>query len=112
DHAVQAVPGYAPEGLENAVALRAPMQGTIVSVDANEGEVIVQGQQLIVMEAMKMEHVLIAPVSGILRQIIAAKADTVAEGQPLIFIEERQVDAAVVVADNEADLDVIRPDLA
>ena len=88
------------------------MQGTIVSVDANEGEVIAQGQQLVVMEAMKMEHVLAAPVSGILRRVIATKGDTVAEGQPLIFIEERQVDAAVAVTNSELDLDVIRPDLA
>jgi acetyl/propionyl-CoA carboxylase alpha subunit/acetyl-CoA carboxylase carboxyltransferase component len=112
DHTVQPLPGYDLAGLENVVALSAPMQGTIVSVDANEGDVIVQGQQLIVMEAMKMEHVIAAPVSGLLRRIIAAKDDTVAEGQPLIFIEERQVEAAVVAADNEADLEVIRPDLA
>jgi acetyl/propionyl-CoA carboxylase alpha subunit len=110
--AAQPLPGYDLEGPEGAVALRAPMQGTIVSIDANEGELVARGQQLIVMEAMKMEHVLAAPVSGILRRIIAAKGDTVAEGQPLIFIEERQVDAAVVVTNSELDLDVVRPDLA
>ncbi len=97
---------------DGAVVLRAPMQGTVVSIDANEGDVIVQGQQLVVMEAMKMEHVLTAPVSGVLRQVNAAKGDTVAEGQPLMFIEEREVGAAVVVANGEVDLDAIRPDLA
>ena len=112
DQAVQTVPGYDLEGPENTVALRAPMQGTIVSVDVTEGELIAQGQQLIVMEAMKMEHVLAAPVSGILRRVIAAKGDTVAEGHPLIFIEERQVDATVAVTKSELDLDIIRPDLA
>lgn len=112
DQAAQTLPDYDLEGVENAVALRAPMQGTIVSVDANEGDVIAQGQQLIVMEAMKMEHVIAAPVSGILRRVIAAKDDTVAEGQPLIFIEERQVEAAVAITKSELDLEVIRPDLA
>ncbi len=112
DHAGQTLPGYDFEGVENAVALRAPMQGTIVSIDANEGDVVVKGQQLIVMEAMKMEHVLAAPVSGILQRITTAKGDTVAEGQPLIFIEERQVDSAIAVTNGELDLDVIRPDLA
>lgn len=100
------------EGPEGTVALRAPMQGTIVSVDAHEGEAVTQGQQLIVMEAMKMEHVLAAPVSGILRRTLAVKGETVAEGQPLLFIEERQGDTAVIVASQELDLDVIRPDLA
>lgn len=100
------------EGPEGTVALRAPMQGTIVSVDAHEGDEVTQGQQLIVMEAMKMEHVLAAPVSGILRRTLAVKGETVAEGYPLVFIEERRVDTAVSVANQELDLDVIRPDLA
>ena len=113
EYAAQTLPNYDDvEGPENTVALRAPMQGTIVSVDANEGEVIAQGQQLIVMEAMKMEHVIAAPVSGILRRVIATKGDTVAEGQSLIFIEERQGDSAVTVTNSELNLDVIRPDLA
>ncbi|MGE0822358.1 MAG: carboxyl transferase domain-containing protein [Candidatus Binatia bacterium] len=99
-------------GPENSVALRAPMQGTVVSVDAHEGELIAYGQQLIVMEAMKMEHVIAAPVSGILRMIAVAKGDTVAEGQPLVFLEEREGEASVALAANDVDLDVIRPDLA
>jgi acetyl/propionyl-CoA carboxylase alpha subunit/acetyl-CoA carboxylase carboxyltransferase component len=97
---------------EGTVALRAPMQGTLVSVDVQEGDAVTQGQQLIVMEAMKMEHVLVAPVSGILRRALAVKGETVAEGQPLIFIEERESATAVTVANQELDLDVIRPDLA
>ena len=112
DQVVQPLPAYDLEGPEGAIALRAPMQGTIVSIDANEGAVIAQGQQLIVMEAMKMEHVLTAPVSGVLRQVSTAKGDTVAEGQPLIFIEERDVGTTVTSATSELDLDVIRPDLA
>jgi biotin carboxyl carrier protein len=100
------------EGPEGTVALRAPMQGTIVSVDANEGEAVVRGQQLIVMEAMKMEHVLVAPVSGVLRRVVADKGETVAERQPLIFIEEREGDATAVVMEDAVDLDLIRPDLA
>ena len=109
---VHPLPGYDIEEPEGTVALRAPMQGTIVSVDAEEGAVVAQGQQLIVMEAMKMEHVLTAPVSGVLRQVTTTKGDTVVEGHPLVFIEERQVDTAVSVNTGETDLEVIRPDLA
>jgi len=105
-------PDYDLEGPEHTAALRAPMQGTIVSIEANEGDQVAQGQQLIVMEAMKMEHVLAAPVSGIVRRVTVMKGDTVAEGQPLIFIEEREVDATVVTPESDLDLDAIRPDLA
>ena len=64
------------------------MQGTIVSFDVREGDAVRQGQQLAVMEAMKMEHVIHSPISGIVRQITVAKGDTVFEGHPLVFIEE------------------------
>ncbi len=119
-HVEQAAQDYAAptlvevniEGPEGAAALKAPMQGTIVSIEVNEGDTVIQGQQLIVMEAMKMEHVLTAPVSGMVRGTTATKGDTVAEGQPLIFIEERQVDAAIAVTTSDVDLDYLRPDLA
>ncbi len=54
-------------GPEGTVAVAAPMQGTIVSLDVREGDRVHKGQQLFVMEAMKMEHVIHARVSGIVR---------------------------------------------
>src|SRR4029077_11897128 len=104
----------APEitGPENTVAVAAPMQGTIVSIDVSEGDSVHRGQQLFVMEAMKMEHVIKAHVSGIVRQIAVAKGDAVFEGHPLAFIEERDVESAAADESAEVDLDRIRPDLA
>jgi acetyl/propionyl-CoA carboxylase alpha subunit/acetyl-CoA carboxylase carboxyltransferase component len=99
-------------GPENTVAVTAPMQGTIISVDVAQGDQVRQGQQLLVMEAMKMEHVIAAPGSGIVRRISVAKGDTVFEGHPLVFIEEREIDTGPVAAREELDLDYIRPDLA
>src|SRR6185369_7120991 len=58
----------------------APMQGTIVSVEAREGDSVRAGQPLLVMEAMKMEHVIAAPVDGIVRRIGVAAGDTIFEG--------------------------------
>ncbi len=99
----------APEG---TVAVEAPMQGTIVSIDVSEGDAVHRGQQLLVMEAMKMEHVIKAPASGIVRRFAVAKGDAVFEGHPLAFIEEGEVAAATAVEAVEVDLDRIRPDLA
>lgn len=99
------------EGPEGTVAVTAPMQGTIVSIDTHEGDTVRRGQQLLVMEAMKMEHVIVAQVSGIVRQIAVAKGDAVFEGHPLIFIEESQVEDSAAAAAERVDLDRIRPDL-
>ncbi len=97
---------------EGTIAIRAPMQGTIISVDAKAGDSVTRGQQLLVIEAMKMEHVIAAPANGILRQIAVATGDTVAENQPLVFIEEREIEEGTVAPTAVLDLEVIRPDLA
>jgi acetyl/propionyl-CoA carboxylase alpha subunit/acetyl-CoA carboxylase carboxyltransferase component len=99
-------------GPENTAAVTAPMQGTIVSIDVREGELVRKGQQLFVMEAMKMEHVIHAHSSGIVRQIAVAERDAIFEGHPLAFIEEAEVETAAVPQAEKIDLDRIRPDLA
>ncbi|HEV8714580.1 MAG TPA: biotin carboxylase N-terminal domain-containing protein, partial [Candidatus Binatia bacterium] len=99
-------------GPENTVAITAPLQGTIVSVDVREGELVHKGQQLLIMESMKMEHVIQAETSGIIRQLVVTKGDTLFEGYPLAFIEETEVEKAETAGEVEVDLDHIRPDLA
>jgi acetyl/propionyl-CoA carboxylase alpha subunit/acetyl-CoA carboxylase carboxyltransferase component len=98
-----------PEGM---VAIAAPMQGTIVSVDVTEGELVHREQQLFVMEAMKMEHVIRAEVSGAVRQILVAVGDAIFEGHPLAFIEEAEVQISAAAEQKQIDLDHIRPDLS
>ena len=105
-------PAPSMNGPENTIPIAAPIQGTIISVDVKEGDSIHQGQQLLIMEAMKMEHVIHADRSGTVRRIEVSKGDTIFEGHPLVFIEEGDV---VVTADEhatEVNLDLIRPDLA
>jgi pyruvate carboxylase len=91
---VDGVPFAAAEGPENTVAVAAPIQGTIVAFEVREGEQVRIGQQLLVMEAMKMEHVINAQVSGTVRQITVAIGDAIFEGHPLIFIEPGEVASA------------------
>ena len=99
-------------GPENTVEVAAPMQGTIVSIDVREGDLVREGQQLFVMEAMKMEHVIRAHINGYVRQIAVAERDAVFEGHPLAFVEEAAVEAAIATQAETVDLDRIRPDLA
>ncbi|MFI5319798.1 MAG: carboxyl transferase domain-containing protein [Myxococcota bacterium] len=99
----------APAG---SFAVRAPLQGTIVSVDAAEGAEVAKGQQLLVMEAMKMEHVIAAPASGIVRAVAVARGDTVFEGHALLFLEEAEVAAGAQAKQAHADPNYVRPDLA
>ncbi|HYL59458.1 MAG TPA: carboxyl transferase domain-containing protein [Candidatus Acidoferrales bacterium] len=97
---------------DNTVAIKAPIQGTIVSIDVQVGDTVRAGQQLLVMTAMKMEHVVAATVSGIVMEITVAVDDTVFEDHPLLFVEERESDTVTVESNSTVDLDRVRPDLA
>jgi len=69
-------------------SLAAPMPGTIIRVDVNEGDRVEPRQRLVVLEAMKMEHVVEAPYGGVVRAILHHAGDLVAAGDILVEIEE------------------------
>jgi acetyl/propionyl-CoA carboxylase alpha subunit/acetyl-CoA carboxylase carboxyltransferase component len=114
--AIAAPPEPAPfdeiVGPEGSSALRAPLQGTIVSLVAPLGSAVRAGQPVAIMESMKMEHVIGAHVSGYVREFTVAEGDTVFEGHPLAFIEEAELGEAGAGEAEAVDLDHIRPDLA
>ncbi|MFC3265754.1 acetyl-CoA carboxylase biotin carboxyl carrier protein subunit [Camelimonas abortus] len=68
--------------------LRAPMNGRVVSVSAAAGDKVTRGQQVMALEAMKMEHAILAPRDGVLVSVSAAAGDQVSPGQVLAEIGE------------------------
>ncbi|MFC5993700.1 acetyl/propionyl/methylcrotonyl-CoA carboxylase subunit alpha [Pseudonocardia hispaniensis] len=64
-----------------------PMPGTVTVVEVAEGDHVVAGQRLVVVEAMKMEHVLTAPVDGVVRELRAHPGRTVAKDAVLAVVE-------------------------
>jgi acetyl-CoA carboxylase carboxyltransferase component/biotin carboxyl carrier protein len=101
-----------PEGPQGTRAVRAPLQGTVIALSAQAGETVRAGAALMIIESMKMEHVVAADVSGTLREITVSAGETVAEGHPLAFIEEMAIEGAAEGQGETVDLDAIRPDLA
>ena len=71
----------------NPGEVNAPMPGKIVKVFAKPGELVTEGQVLLVMEAMKMEYTLKAAAAGKIEAVSAAAGDQVALGQNLVRIE-------------------------
>jgi acetyl-CoA carboxylase carboxyltransferase component len=88
------------------------MAGTVVRVDVREGDRVAAGAELAVIEAMKMEHLVIARTGGIVRRIAVAEGELLAEGQPVVFLEPIDAESAEASASSPVDLDAIRPDLA
>ena len=98
-------------GPAGTVGVTSLLQGTIVSVTVAVGDHVRPGQALLVMEAMKMEHLVTATVAGVVREITVAAGDTIYDGGSVVFIEEMDVGADVGAAEVEVDLDHVRPDL-
>ena len=98
-----------PDGM---TPLLAPLQGTIVNLAVTEGATVRAGEPVLVMEAMKMEHVIEANVGGVLREFAVEPGDTVFEDAPLAFIEEADVGSTARHENETIDPDEIRPDLA
>ena len=90
----------------------APMNGTIVSIDVAPGQAVAAGQQLAVLEAMKMEHVVAADVGGVILHVDVGVGDTVTKGAPLILIDAAAQGATLEEAGEEWDPDHVRDDLA
>ncbi|HWR48423.1 MAG TPA: biotin carboxylase N-terminal domain-containing protein [Pseudonocardiaceae bacterium] len=68
-------------------AVHAPMPGTVTVVDVAEGQQVTAGARLLVLEAMKMEHVLTAPVNGVVRELRARPGGTVERDAVLLVID-------------------------
>jgi geranyl-CoA carboxylase alpha subunit len=66
--------------------VRAPMDGAIVEVLVSEGATVSQGQLLLVLEAMKMEHPLKAAIDGVIRQIQVVRGEQVKGRQVLLEV--------------------------
>ena len=107
-----AVASHHADGPTGTIAVRSPLQGTIVAIDVADGDPVVPGQQLLVMEAMKMEHVIAATDSGFVRLVDVGVGDAVFEGHPLVFVEPGDVAGLVDDVTDDVDLDAVRPDVA
>ncbi|MGF6110027.1 acetyl/propionyl/methylcrotonyl-CoA carboxylase subunit alpha [Pseudomonas frederiksbergensis] len=68
--------------------LTAPMNGSIVRVLVEAGQTVEAGAQLVVLEAMKMEHSIRAPHAGVIKALYCQEGEMVSEGSALVELEE------------------------
>ncbi|MCU1455196.1 MAG: carbamoyl-phosphate synthase large subunit [Acidimicrobiales bacterium] len=107
DRDAEGAPAEAP------LVTASPLQGTVVSIAVAVGDDVRVGAALLVLESMKMEHVVAAGTEGVVDHVGVTVGDVVVVGQPLVLVVPSTVGpAAAAAASSAVDLDAIRPDLA
>lgn len=74
-------------GEEDVGSLHAPMPGKVIRVDVTEGDTVTEGQVLVVIEAMKMEHTLKAPYDGVVARVTHLAQEQVEADAILVVVE-------------------------
>ena len=69
-------------------AILAPMPGKVTSVEVAAGDVVIKGQRLLTLEAMKMEHGLVAPFDGVVAELNASEGAQVQVDALLAKVEK------------------------
>ena len=95
--------------------LTVPFGGTVLRVEVRPGDQVRAGTLLVVVESMKMEHVIASAAPGAVRAVAVSEGDAVQTGDVLLVIDEDDVATAPLADDDEGvperAVDV-RPELA
>ena len=70
-----------------ATGLEAPMPGRVIAVKAGPGQRVARGEELLVVESMKMENAIRAPRAGTVKSVAAKVGDMVSPGAVLVEME-------------------------
>ncbi|MDA0822864.1 MAG: hypothetical protein O3C28_10610 [Proteobacteria bacterium] len=97
--------------MSNFTPITAPMAASVVSIDVEAGATITQGQQVAVLEAMKMHHIIEAEMSGTVAEIRMSIDDVVDEGAVLILVAEASQASDYERSTVSIDVDAPRADL-
>lgn len=73
-----------------ATRISAPMPGLVLAVEVEEGEIVKEGQGLVIIEAMKMENEIRAPIGGRVRDLVVRTGDAVERDTPLCLLDPEE----------------------
>lgn len=70
-----------------SVQIVAPMPGKVIDILVNVGDAVEEEQEVLVLEAMKMENAIPSPAAGRVKEIVVHKGDTVSTKQLLMTLD-------------------------
>ncbi len=79
--------GFASNGSKNINSVSAPMPGLILAISVKEGQEVEENEELVVLEAMKMENIITSPRNGVIKRITVDPGEAVDKKQLLVEFE-------------------------
>jgi urea carboxylase len=70
-----------------SLAVRAPVSANVYNLVAQQGQRVAAGDQLVILEAMKMEVIVVAPNDGVVEEFHCQPGSAVESGQPLVYVK-------------------------
>ena len=82
--AAPAAPAASAGGAETEV--KAAVPGVVLRVNVSEGDVVAEGDELVVLDVMKMETPVVSPCDGMVKAVLVAQTDKVNTGEVLVVV--------------------------
>ena len=79
--------GFSMSSVKHIDNIKAPMPGLILEVSIIDGQEVKEDDQLLILEAMKMENVITSPRNGVIKKVAVMKGEAVQKSQLLIEFE-------------------------
>jgi biotin carboxyl carrier protein len=64
--------------------IKAPMPGLVLEISIEEGQELIEGDKILILEAMKMENSIVIPGNATIKKILVSKGQAVERGQVLV----------------------------
>lgn len=103
--------GHDQEADDGDEPVRAPMQSTVLTIDVTPGAIVTSGQQLAILDSMKMEHVVTAPCSGRIASVLVEAGQTLMAEELIVTITPTEGLVGTEAKAAEVDPDLVRDDL-
>ena len=87
-----------PPKLDTSDIVASPMPGTVISYAVQEGDSVEEGQELCILEAMKMQVICRSPRSGVIASLDVAVGSSVARDEIIVRLETEEDESAEEVA--------------
>jgi biotin carboxyl carrier protein len=82
-----------------AAALKSPLPRNIIAVPGEPGQTVKKGDQVIILESMKMENELRSPRDGLVLRVLVAPGASVEKDQVLVTVGDAEADSAEAPSD-------------